>query len=102
MGTIVNTVPLSNGAYQNQNGNVPAIPDGWIVIPNEFLAIWEQYKPFVTITVEDGAITSMVDNPDARTAQKATDAAYVPDPTAEEKLRADVDYIALMTGSDLI
>jgi len=77
---ILNLTAESNGAHANQtvNGNLSSIPEGWAQIPDNLLPAWEAYKPFVTLTVEDGVITGMADNPEARAAQEAADAAYEP------------------------
>ena len=103
--TIVKTTVESNGAYVNQNGEFASVPDGYISIPDEFISAWEQYKPFVTIAIENGVIASIEDNPTARAAQKAIDdAAQVEQgkiPTDTERLRADVDYLAMVTGVEL-
>lgn len=74
---ILKSEPCSNGAYANQIYDGDTIPNGYISIPEQFVSEWEQYKPFVTITVEDGVITSMVDNPTAREAQQAIDAQQI-------------------------
>jgi len=98
---IINLTPESNGAYANQNWAGEAPPDGYVAIPEEFSSVWEQYKPFVTIGFTDGVITSMVDNPTARTAQEEADAARVVQPTLADKNRADIDFLAIMTGVSL-
>jgi len=64
--TIIKTVPCSNGAHANQSGDVLATPDGWAEIPENLLSAWEQYKPFVILTVESGTITDLQDNATAR------------------------------------
>ena len=60
--TIVNLTPLSNGAILNQTGDFISLPDGWTEIPKSLLPDWEKYKPFVTLTMKDGAITAITDN----------------------------------------
>ena len=92
---IVEITALPNGAHRNQttNGNVH-LPDGWAVIPEDM--VLENF-PFGEVTAEEvdgvmtvtgwvaGAIPQPID-------QK---------PTEMEQLRADIDYIAALTGVEL-
>ena len=94
---IIEIVPLSNGAHRNQNGGATTIPDGWAVIPD---TMGTPNFPFGTVTAEEidgvmavtgwvaGVIPEPVPEPE-------------PAPTEAEQLRADVDYIAVMTGVTL-
>lgn len=75
---ILKLIPEVNGTHDNQSGADLPVPEGWAQIPDIFMPVWEQYKPFVILTVEDGVITGMADNPEARAAQEAADAAYEP------------------------
>lgn len=84
--TIIKTAPQDNGAYQNQTGDFKAVPEGYIAIPDEFMNVWEEYKPFVVIEIENGEIVSMVDNPEAREAAQTPETP--PMPTQEERLTA--------------
>ena len=98
---IVEINPLPNGAHRNQSGNFKNIPDGWAVIPDN---ITTENFPFGEIEAEEinGVMTVT-----KWTAGKAPR----PFPTFEdetgtgvgevEQLRADVDYIAIMTGVEL-
>lgn len=56
--TIIEIEALSNGAHRNQSG-VDTCPEGWAVVPDEFLALWQESGPFVTITAENGVVTFM-------------------------------------------
>ena len=80
---IIKLCPESNGAHGNQTWHKNDVPDGYAEISEQFLSTWEQYKPFVTITVEDGEITSMIDNPEARAAQDAADVVQAPQTAPE-------------------
>lgn len=89
---IIEIQPQSNGAHRNQTiqGGM-ACPDGWAIIPAD-VPIPATY-PFVTLTVEGQTVTGMepgvVPEPE------------VPAPTEAEQLRADIDFIAAMTGVSL-
>ena len=87
---IIEIKPLPNGAHRNQIGNFHAIPTGWAVIPED-VPITETF-PFVDLTVDGQTVVSMtagvVPEPE-------------PEPTEMEQLRADIDFIAAMTGVSL-
>ena len=98
---IIEIEALSNGAHRNQTGTLKTVPEGYAVIPDDMET---PNFPFGEVTAEeiDGvmAVTNWV-------AGKAP----APFPTLEEEtgtgvseveqLRADVDYIAVMTGVEL-
>lgn len=65
-------IPTSNGAYDHQNSPIPFsnIPDSWLAIPIELEAITKNYLPFVKITTENGTISKVEDNVEAREASK--------------------------------
>ena len=90
--TIIEIQPQSNGAHRNQTiqGGM-ACPEGWAIIPSD-VPIPATY-PFVTLTVEGQTVTGMEPGvmPEPET----------PAPTETEQLRADVDFIAAMTGVSL-
>lgn len=88
---IIEIQALTNGAHRNQTGNFHSIPNGWAEIPAD-MAIPETF-PFVTLTVEGQTVTSMEPGvvPEPET----------PAPTETEQLRADVDFLAAMTGVTL-
>ena len=56
--TIIEIAALSNGAHRNQTG-AEICPDGWAVIPEELLPVWEESAPFAEITVEAGTVTGI-------------------------------------------
>ena len=94
MKTIIEVTPLSNGGHRNQAGDFDEVPVGWaeipigLTVPNTF--------PFVNIAAKDGVVTSIT----AGTVP-APEPAPPPVPTETEKLRANVDYIAVMANVDL-
>jgi len=85
---IIRKIADENGAHSNQTWPDNTPPDGYYALSPAFESAWEQYAPFVTITAEDDIITSIADNPEARAAQAAIDAAYKPEPTATDDLMA--------------
>lgn len=78
-----------SGAHENQfGGGHPG--EGWAAIPDE-MALPASF-PFVSLTVSDGVVTEM-------TASEVPEPEpVVPQPTAFEQLRADVDFILAMEG----
>lgn len=94
--TIIEIAPLSNGAHRNQTGEFEKIPEGYAVVPD---GLETPNFPFGEVAVEevDGVMT--VTNwvageiPEVEESEKPI--------TAAEQLRADVDYIAAMTGVEL-
>ena len=45
------------GGHSNQKGNLTTCPDGWAIIPDDFVV--PESFPFVDIEVEDGFVTAM-------------------------------------------
>ena len=90
---IVKITAESNGAHDNQGWTGNFIPDGWAAVPDA-MEVPGSF-PFVDIEVENSVVTTM-------TAREVPEP-ETPDskPSAIEQLRADVDFIALMTGVEL-
>ena len=91
---IIEIKPLSNGAHRNQTGNFHAIPTGWAVIPED-VPIPETF-PFVDLTVEGNTVVTMTAG-----VVPAPEPEPEPEPTEMEQLRADIDFVAAMTGVSL-
>ncbi len=93
---IIKKTPCDNGAYGNQTYSGQAPPDGWYVVPTALESVWQQYAPFVTLTVENEEITAIADNADARAAQRAKDDAerVTAPPTIEQQLAQAQEQIA--------
>ena len=94
--TIIEIQALSNGGHRNQSGDIPIYLEGWAVVPDDMET---PNFPFGDIEVED------IDGVMTVTKWTARD---IPEPeeteqpiTEMEQLRADVDYIAVMTGVEL-
>ena len=93
----------------NPSGAYPPIQEDWIGnVPDTHYEITcnysEFYNGFIIPIIEDSKVTGYVCNTEAWSAWKAEEAAKIPvtpEPTAEEKLRADVDFLAMVTGVDL-
>ena len=93
---IVEIDALSNGAHRNQTGGPSAPPDGWAVIPDD---MGLESFPFGEVEVEKikGVMTVTKWTP-----------GVIPEKEPEEKpvtkleqLRADVDFLSIMTGVKL-
>ena len=67
--TIIKLEPEENGAYANQtiNGRLSFIPDGWTELP-ESLSGKADLLPWVILITENGAITDILPNNEAREA----------------------------------
>lgn len=88
---IIEIEALENGAHRNQNVPFSEIPLGWARIPDNMTL--PASFPFVSTTVEGNVVVSM-----------ESGIVPPPDPVVPneiEQLRADVDYIAVMSGIDL-
>ena len=92
---IIKIDAYDNGAHANQTKitDFNSIPEGWAIVPEDMI-IPDTY-PFVDITVKNGVVTGMI----ASVIPEPEEEVYIP--TEEEKLRADIDYIAAITGVQL-
>lgn len=93
---IIEIIALPNGAHRNQTWSGSIIPEGWAFIPTSDIP---ESFPFVDIEVEtiDGIPTVV-----KMTAKEMPKVEEVePAPSAMEQLRADIDYLAIMTGVEL-
>lgn len=90
--TIIKIEPYDNGAHANQTSNLTAVPEGYAVVPD---GLETPNFPFGMVTTEeiDGVMTV--------TSWTALPVPEVEEPTAVptemEQLRADVDYLLMMT-----
>lgn len=91
---IIEIQALENGAHRNQEINgIIKVPTGCAVIPDD-MEIPDIF-PFVNIEVKNGVVTKM-------TAGVVPEIEPEIEPISEvEQLRADIDYIAIMTGVEL-
>ena len=87
---------LSNGAHRNQAGTFQTIPEGWAVIPEDMKT---GNFPFGEVITEEINGVMTVAKWVAGTIPEVEEAER---PITEtEQLRADVDFIAIMTGVEL-
>ena len=91
---IIEIKALENGAHINACGEFSAVPEGCAVIPDDMET---PNFPFGDVEVEeiDGVMTV------TKWVAGVMPETPTPMPTEAEQLRADVDYIAVMTGVEL-
>lgn len=93
--------PTANptGAYPAPQ-SAPA--PGLAAFPDEFHEAFYAHNGFVTLTIENGTVTAMEPNLEAWEAWKVSlPPEPEPTPDPQEQLRADVDYLSVMTGVSL-
>ena len=85
-----------NGSHNNQQGNFTHVPEGYAVIPDNMEL---EHFPFGEVIAEeiDGVMTVTAWTPGVIPEPEPP----VYEPTETEQLRADVDYLAIMTGVEL-
>lgn len=94
---IIEIKSLDNGGHRNQTGTFFEIPEGWAVIPDDMET---PNFPFGEIKTKDinGVLTvtkwtaGVIPEPEPLPE---------PEPSEIEKLRADIDFISIMTGVEL-
>ena len=93
---IVEIAPLKNGGHANGKRMFKKIPEGFAVIPDEMET---PNFPFGEVEVEeiDGVMTVTKWIPGAIPKVEEPERTI----SEVEKLRADIDYIAVMTGVEL-
>ena len=112
---IVDLKANPNGSHNDHRADhITAVPDGWAMIPDGF-AVPSTF-PFVGIEAEDVTFYREVEVEDGNIEERpytvhtvtAMTESEVPvveeaevEPTEMEQLRADVDYLAIMTGVEL-
>ena len=94
---IIEIESLDNGAHRNQAGDFASIPDGFAVIPEEMETL---SFPFGEITVEEVNGIMTVRSWTAGTIPDTESTPYS-EPNRIEQLRADIDYLSIMTGVEL-
>ena len=113
MKRIIEIKALKNGAHRNQTGDFNRIPDGWAVIPDE---IETPNFPFGEVEIAEEKITEprILDDKQIEKvvgvkkvvtkwiAGTMPEVKEVEQPISEmEKLRADIDFVAVMAGVEL-
>jgi len=96
--TIIEIQPHVDGHHsiQAQSGRTSCWMDGWIEVPAHLeSAVWGTLG-WCDLIIEDGKLTGIT--PTERPEPEPT----VYQPTEIEQLRADVDYLSVMTGVELV
>ena len=97
---------ISKEKLQNEAYSVPQSMkvEGMFELPDELLSSYIEYHGFVNLTVDENDIITAIECNqealDAYLAELANQESTI-EPTETEQLRADVDYIAVMTGVEL-
>lgn len=98
--TIIKIEPNELGGHENNTiyaGDIQ-VPEGWAIVP-EGMEIPESY-PFVHIEVDETQTPPVVAGMTPGTVPPPAPEPE-PEPSETEILRADVDYLSMMTGIDL-
>lgn len=101
---IIKSTPNESGAYPSiQSWDGAAPPDGYYQVADTCdTSAMQTHAGFVTLTIEVGVVTAIAGDDAAYQAYLASlPAPTTPEPTIEEKNRADIDYLAVMTGVTL-
>lgn len=93
MSMIVN---ISNKGFENQSHRMYPEnwnEDGWIAVPPELESVVQENAPYCDLVIKDGVLVNVT--PTERPLEPE------PEPTELEKIRADIDFLAVMTGVEL-
>jgi hypothetical protein len=93
--TIIEVKAREDGGHglQSQSHRQECWLEGWVAVPEELTqTVWD-CGGYCELDIRDGVLVGVT--PTEKPAQEEEE------PTAEEKLRADVDYLATMTGVEL-
>ena len=96
--TIIQISTIQNGQHpiQSQSGRSACWLDGWIEVPAHLeSAVWDTLG-WCDLTIEDGKLI------DITPTERPEPDPIVPEPTELEQLRADIDYLSVMTGVELV
>lgn len=69
------------------------VPEGWLEIPVRLEPRARAYCPYCELVIDDGILVDIT--PTERPEEPE------PEPSAEEIMRADIDFLAAMTGVEL-
>lgn len=76
-----------------QTNHIETIPDGWLEVPIRLESRVREYHPYYELVIEDGVLVDVT--PTERPLEPESE------PTEMEKIRADIDFLAVMTGVEL-
>lgn len=94
----INSTPNELGNHGNPMGQ--PFPD-CIKLPDDLLKPYLDSRGFVNLTLDGDTVTSVETNQTALDAYLSEHPDTEPEPTEQEKIRADIDFIAAMTGVEL-
>lgn len=99
MSCIIRIQPNKQGLYPFEQQSHRIYPenwngDGWLPVPTDLERKVAQLAPYAKPVIQDNVI---IDVEEVEHSEPE-----LPAPTAAEQLRADVDFIAAMTGVDLV
>jgi hypothetical protein len=80
---------------QGQSARKECWMEGWIAIPEELVDKAWECKGYCDLVIQDGVLVDLIPGEVPETPEPEDV------PTETEQLRADVDYIAVMTGVEL-
>ena len=81
---------------QSQSGRTECWLEGWIAVPPQLERTAWDCCGYCELTIEDGVLVGLTPGQKPEPAEGPEQA-----PTEMERLRADVDYLAIMTGVEL-
>ena len=96
--TIIEIEARADGGHglQSQSHRTECWLEGWIAVPPQLAqAAWD-CRCYCELDIQDGVLVGLTPGQ-----MPEREPAPEPEPTAEERLRADVDYLAIMTGVEL-
>ena len=96
--TIIEIEARADGGHglQSQSHRTECWLEGWIAVPPQLeQAAWD-CRGYCELDIQDGVLVGLTTGQ-----MPEREPAPEPEPTAEERLRADVDYLAIMTGVEL-
>lgn len=95
----INTMPNASGAYSAPQSN--PVP-GLLVFPDDLMPEFLQYNGFVTLDIVNESVVDITPNTEAWSAWIASRPETAEEAPSEiEQLRADLEFIAIMTGVEL-
>ena len=96
--TIIELTAREDGGHglQSQSGRTSCWLDGWIEVPANLEAdVWSTVG-YCDLQIENGKLVGITPT------ERPEPEPVTPTPTELEQLRADVDYLSIMTGVELV
>lgn len=95
---IIEKVAMENGGHRNQKGNFRNIPERWLVVPDD-IEIPSTF-PFVVLEMEGETLVSLLPGTLPGKTEDPEDKTF--NPISAAQLRADIDYLSVMMGVELL